>query len=135
MLDISFSELLLCFLVALVVLGPERLPGLARGIGRATGRARTYMRNLSAELDRESHVAEFRQQIGDARRLLDEESSALKQSFDEVAAEGRSILNDARSRVDAESPLHAGLHPEATVPAPSASPSNPPPTPPTDPHV
>ncbi|GAC1625815.1 MAG: hypothetical protein NVS9B10_13180 [Nevskia sp.] len=128
MLDISFSELLLCFVVALVVLGPERLPGLARGIGRWTGKARSYMRNLSAELDRESSVAEFRQQIGDAKRILNEESTAMKQSFDEVAAEGRSILGEARRQVEPES-LHAGERPEPK-PAP---PSGPPP--PIDPHV
>ena len=51
MLDFSFSELLLCFVVALVVLGPERMPALARTVGRWTGKARVYMRNLTAELE------------------------------------------------------------------------------------
>ncbi len=100
MLDFSFSELLLCFVVALVVLGPERLPSIARGIGRWTGRARAYMRNLSAELDRESSVAEFRQQIGDAKRILNEESTAMKQSFDATVAEGRTIVGEAQQQLD-----------------------------------
>lgn len=99
MLDFSFSELLLCFIVALVVLGPERLPGVARGIGRWTGRARAYMRELSAELDRESSVAELRQQIGDARRILHEESSAMKRSFEDTAAEGRALVGEAQQMI------------------------------------
>lgn len=114
MFDFSFSELLLCFVVALVVLGPERLPGVARGIGRWTGRARTYMRNLSAELDRESSMAELKQQLGDARRILDEESTAMKRSFEATAAEGRALVDDVRQTI---------------APPPAAEPN-----PPRDPH-
>ena len=90
MLDISFSELLVCFLVALVVLGPEKLPRVARGIGRWTGQARAYMRNLSAELDRESHTSELRKQMEDARRIFDEESHSMKREFDGIAERARS---------------------------------------------
>lgn len=92
MLDISFSELLLCFVVALVVLGPERLPGIARGLGRWTGQARAYMRNLTAELERESQVAELKQQIGDAKRTFSEESASLQQSFRDTADEVRGAV-------------------------------------------
>src|SRR3546814_14271602 len=60
MFDIGFSELLLCFLVALVVLGPERLPKVARTVGRWTGQAKTYLRNLTAALDRAGELAELR---------------------------------------------------------------------------
>jgi sec-independent protein translocase protein TatB len=52
--DVGFSELVLCFVVALIVLGPQKLPAVARTLGRWTGRARSYVRNLSAELERES---------------------------------------------------------------------------------
>jgi len=94
MLDISFSELLVCFLVALVVLGPEKLPRVARSIGRWTGQAKAYMRNLSAELDRESHASDLRKQMEDARRIFHEESTSLKREFDGAADQGRSMLSD-----------------------------------------
>jgi len=77
MLDFSFSELLLCFVVALVVLGPERMPAVARTVGRWTGKARSYMRNLTAELERETQVAELKKQIEDAQRVLRETSQSL----------------------------------------------------------
>jgi sec-independent protein translocase protein TatB len=93
MFDISFSELLLCFIVALVVLGPERMPGLARGLGRWTGQARSYMRNLTAELERESQVAEIKRQVTDAQRILREESAAfhstVKGTVNELESQGR----------------------------------------------
>jgi len=77
MLDFSFSELLLCFVVALVVLGPERMPAVARTVGRWTGKARAYMRNLTSELERETQVAELKKQIEDAQRVLRETSQSL----------------------------------------------------------
>ncbi len=90
MLDISFSELAVCFLVALVVLGPERLPGVARALGRWTGKARTYMRNFTAELERETQVSELKQQLDDAQRVLKEQASHT-----ETAA--RTIVNDTKA--------------------------------------
>lgn len=105
MLDISFSELLMCFLVALVVLGPEKLPRVARGIGRWTGQARAYMRNLSAELDRESHASDLRRQMDDARRIFNEESTALKREFDSAADQGRAMLGEHPH------PIHDGERP------------------------
>lgn len=77
MLDFSFSELLVCFVVALVVLGPERMPGVVRAVGRWTGKARVYMRNLSAELEREAQVSELKRQIDDAQRMLREQTQTI----------------------------------------------------------
>ncbi|MDB5987245.1 MAG: tatB, partial [Nevskia sp.] len=82
MFDISFSELLLCFVVALVVLGPERMPGVARAVGRWTGKARGYMRNLTAELERETHIVEMKQQVQDAHRILREQSDEVRSNVD-----------------------------------------------------
>lgn len=70
MFDVGFSELVLCFVVALVVLGPQKLATVARTLGVWTGRARAYVRNLSAELERETGGAT--RDLGDAARSLRE---------------------------------------------------------------
>lgn len=70
MLDISFAELLVCMVVALIVLGPEKLPKLARTVGRWSGQAKAYLGNLSAELDRESKLSELKKQVQEARDLV-----------------------------------------------------------------
>lgn len=60
MFEIGFWELVLIGVVALVVLGPERLPGAARTLGRWAGRARSYVKHFSSELEREASLQELR---------------------------------------------------------------------------
>lgn len=62
MLDFGFSEILLTSAIALVVLGPERLPKVARQVGNWLGRARAMARQLSEQLDREVSADELMRQ-------------------------------------------------------------------------
>ena len=59
MLDFGFSEILLTSAIALVVLGPERLPKVARQVGNWMGRARAMARQLSEQLEREVNADEL----------------------------------------------------------------------------
>jgi sec-independent protein translocase protein TatB len=97
MFEIGFSEIVLCFVVALVVLGPERLPGVARAVGRWTGQAKAYMRNLSSELERETQVSELRKQLEEAKRSMQEHSS-------EFEASARKTLSDVSDATDIKKP-------------------------------
>jgi sec-independent protein translocase protein TatB len=62
MLDFGFSEILLTSAIALVVLGPERLPKVARQVGNWMGRARVMARQLSDQLEREVNAEELLKQ-------------------------------------------------------------------------
>ncbi|MDP9011063.1 MAG: Sec-independent protein translocase protein TatB [Pseudomonadota bacterium] len=64
MLDFGFSEILLTSAIALVVLGPERLPKVARQVGNWMGRARAMARQLSEQLEREVSAEEFLREQG-----------------------------------------------------------------------
>jgi sec-independent protein translocase protein TatB len=59
MLDVGFSEILLTSAIALIVLGPERLPKVARQVGNWMGRARAMARQLSEQLEREVSADEL----------------------------------------------------------------------------
>ena len=83
MFEVGFSELLLCFIVALVVLGPQKLPAVARTLGRWTGRARSYVRNLSSELERETG--------GSLKRDLDDAARAFREGSDSVRDDLRKL--------------------------------------------
>ncbi|HEX2667718.1 MAG TPA: Sec-independent protein translocase protein TatB [Gammaproteobacteria bacterium] len=72
MLEGSFWELSLIFLIALVVFGPERLPGLARSVGLWVGRARATLRNLNEQIERELAAEEMRKAASAARESLNE---------------------------------------------------------------
>ncbi len=78
MFDVGIGELFLCFVVALIVLGPEKLPKVARMVGRWSGQARGYMKNLSAELERETHAAEIKQQLEAANRYARAELASIE---------------------------------------------------------
>ena len=66
MFEVGFSEMLLLALVALLVLGPNKLPKLARDVGRWAGRARQMVRQMQDQLDHETRVVEW--SLGDPER-------------------------------------------------------------------
>jgi sec-independent protein translocase protein TatB len=59
MLDFGFSEIVVTSMIALVVLGPKRLPGVMRKVGNWMGRARVMARQLSDQLEREINAEEL----------------------------------------------------------------------------
>src|SRR5688572_25448600 len=92
MFDVGFTELLLCFVVALVVLGPERLPRVASALGRWTGQARGYLRRLHSELERETQVTQLQQQLRDAQQALQSQAGAADKAARELAADVRGTM-------------------------------------------
>lgn len=60
MFDIGFSEILLVAVVALVVIGPERLPGVARNVGRYAGRLQRYVNDIKRDFNREVEFEEIK---------------------------------------------------------------------------
>ena len=63
MFEVGFSELLVIFALALVVLGPEKLPKLAQQVGRWVGRARAMARQFKEQLEEEAHNLESKVNI------------------------------------------------------------------------
>ena len=75
MFDIGFSELVVIGVVALVVLGPERLPKVARTAGHLFGRLQRYVATVKADLNREmdlSELAKVKQEVQDAARAFEQ---------------------------------------------------------------
>jgi len=60
MFDVSFTELLVIGVVALVVIGPERLPKVARTLGHLVGRAQRYVNDVKTDIQREVELDELR---------------------------------------------------------------------------
>lgn len=87
MFDMGFFELLVVFVIALLVLGPERLPKVARKVGYWSGRARATFSNLRYELEREVHNQDMQEKFRrKAKELgIDEESLSGHIEFDPFA--------------------------------------------------
>ena len=78
MLEGSFWEISLIFLLALVVFGPERLPGLARTVGLWVGRARAVVRSFNEQIERELAAEEMRKAAMGARTSVRSVKDDLK---------------------------------------------------------
>jgi sec-independent protein translocase protein TatB len=68
MFEVGFSEIALIALVALIVLGPERLPGVARTVGALVRRARASWQNVKGEIERELAAEDVKRNLDEARR-------------------------------------------------------------------
>ncbi|MCE5234211.1 MAG: Sec-independent protein translocase protein TatB [Mizugakiibacter sp.] len=84
MFDVGFGELLLIAVVALVVLGPERLPGTARTLGALLRRARQGWANVQAEVERELELEELKKQARDAATQTQAAAADLRRGLDEA---------------------------------------------------
>jgi sec-independent protein translocase protein TatB len=60
MFDIGFSELMVIGVVALIVIGPEKLPRMARTVGHLAGRLQRYVSDVKADINREIELDELR---------------------------------------------------------------------------
>ena len=90
MFDFGFWEIVLVLMVALVVVGPERLPGLARTVGLWLGKAKRIVTDIKTEIDRELAAAEL-------KKALDEQEAAS--DVYEVIEETRKAANDIRREI------------------------------------
>jgi len=90
--DIGFWELALIGVIALLVIGPERLPGVARNVGQWVGQARRYVAHVKRDIERELHAEEVRQLLDKPEGLDDLRS---------IARETASVFDETRRELDA----------------------------------
>lgn len=110
MFDVGFSELLIIAVVALLVLGPERLPKAARFAGLWVRRARAQWYSVKAELERELAAEDLKRQFGDP---LAQMRPAVEQLGQDLKQEFEGLDPKLPARVDLETPADAAL-PDAT---------------------
>ncbi len=80
MFGINFSELMVILVVALIVIGPERLPKVARTLGLLWGRAQRYVNGVKADIARDMAIEEFRQMQQKVQQEASSAAAAVKQA-------------------------------------------------------
>ena len=96
--DIGFSEIVVIAVVALIVIGPERLPKVARTLGHMFGRLQRYVNEVKADINREMELDELRKlqsQVQSAAREIEQSVSHAAQSVESGVRSVESELNQA----------------------------------------
>lgn len=106
MFDIGFWEIVLISVIALLVVGPERLPAMARSAGLWVGRIRRYVSHVKDDIEREIRAEELREMMKESGRIesLDEElketRDTLKAVEHEIEEADASLSRDSLPRED-----------------------------------
>ena len=117
MFDIGFSELMVIGVIALVVLGPERLPKVARTMGVLFGRLQRYVTQVKSDISREMEVAE----LGKMKTEFESAARSFQTEVESKAAETERDLREATESI--ERGLETKPAPEAPSPeTPAESP-------------
>lgn len=97
MFDIGFSELLVIAVVALIVIGPERLPKVARTAGHLLGRLQRYVNDVKSDISREMELDELRKlqtSVQDAARSIE---NSVSKEISETESELARLADDTAS--------------------------------------
>ena len=119
MFDIGFSEILVIAVVALIVIGPERLPKVARTLGHLFGRMQRYVNDVKADIAREMELEELRK----LQSNVEEAARAIQSSVEKEVNETRSELDKVAQAVNPVSPDSAVV--SEPTPAAQESPAEP----------
>ena len=95
MFDVAFSELLVIAVVALLVIGPERLPKVARTLGALTGRMQRYVAQVKEEVNREVRFQELQQLQQEIQAKSDSTQSQLRQALEPLNDDQRNMPEDS----------------------------------------
>ena len=131
MFDIGFSEMLVIAVVALIVIGPERLPKVARTLGHLFGRMQRYVNDVKSDISREMELEELRKlqaTVEDAARAIETsvttQVSSTEAELNKVASEFSATVNPATPVPETAAAAIADLPPLAE-PVAEAAPAAP----------
>ena len=123
MFDIGFSEMVVCAVVALVVIGPERLPRVARTLGVLFGRLQRYVATVKADINREMEAAD----LGKVKTEFESAARSFQTGFEAQARDVEREVREAQGAIEQSLADHAApATPAAGAPAPEAQEPAPP---------
>ena len=109
MFDVSFSELMVIGIVALVVVGPERLPKVARTAGHLFGRLQRYVNDVKADIGREIQLDELKRLQADMQesarnfeRSMTEGMQSVEQSVQQTVDSAQAEIKTVAAAVESE---------------------------------
>jgi sec-independent protein translocase protein TatB len=118
MFDIGFSELMVIAVLALIVLGPERLPKVARTVGHLVGRMQRYVNDVKSDISREMQLDEIKR----FESTVNEAARALETTVTTEVASTESTLREAATSVEESARVTSPPDSPASAPAAGLAP-------------
>jgi sec-independent protein translocase protein TatB len=94
MFDIGFSELLVIGIVALVVIGPERLPRVARTLGHLAGRLQRYVSDVKSDINREMELEELKKMRDSMQQGVSSLETSVQSEMAKTEADVKAAVED-----------------------------------------
>jgi sec-independent protein translocase protein TatB len=94
MFDIGFSELLVIGVVALIVIGPEKLPRMARTVGHLAGRLQRYVSDVKADINREIELEDLRKMRDSMQQAATEFQSTVQSELHKTETDLNKTVED-----------------------------------------
>lgn len=117
MFDVNFSEMMVIAVVAFIVIGPERLPKVARTLGHLLGRGQRYISGVKADIARDLRIEELRQlqekvqnEYKSAEEAVNQVTQTLNLHAQEVTQSLNQQVEQARESVNQQSQLNSEVH-------------------------
>ena len=124
MFDIGISEIMVIAVVALIVLGPEKLPKTARTLGHLFGRLQRYVADVKADINRELQLEELKKLQAEVKTAATSFESSMSTAATEIQSNVRAVetdLNAAAAGGSAEAPAAAATPLPQPPPAATAA--------------
>ena len=120
MFDIGFSEIVVIAVVALIVIGPEKLPKTARTLGHLFGRLQRYVNDVKADISREIELDELRKLQQEVQTAAKDIETSMSSAVQQVESSVRTVESDLNAAAD---PVKPDAHSVEMEPLPPAVPS------------
>jgi sec-independent protein translocase protein TatB len=107
MFDIAFSELMVIGVIALIVIGPEKLPRMARTVGHLAGRLQRYVSDVKADINREIELDELRKMRDSMQQAASSFESSVQTEMHKTETELNKSVEDLNKAVETPAAVEA----------------------------
>lgn len=112
MFDVGFSEILVIAVVALIVIGPERLPKVARTLGHLFGRLQRYVAEVKADIDREMQMEELKKLQSSMQEAARSVEKSMTEGVRDTETQIKAVAEDVEKTGENAAPSPSASNPE-----------------------
>jgi sec-independent protein translocase protein TatB len=116
MFDVGFSEIVVIAVVALIVIGPERLPRTARMLGHLFGRLQRYVNDVKADISREMELDELRRLQREVKGAATEIEQSIRSAATDFQSGIKGVEQQLNEAASGEAPLATSVSEAAATP-------------------